>query len=73
METKKWYLSKGVWAGIVGVIVTIYITVQEWLAGGCVTGEGFCANLPAIPEQVLAFLIAAGVYSRATAKTKLTK
>ena len=59
LETKKWYLSKGVWTGIVTGLLGIYATVQP------------AAGLPAIPEWLFAFLGGLGIYSRVVADTKV--
>ena len=55
--TKPWYLSKTIWAGIVGVLIVAYNAAS--------TSFG----LPAIPEWVFALLGAFGIYSRTTATT----
>jgi hypothetical protein len=57
--TKKWYLSKTVWAGVVAVLVAGYNAAAAQF------------GLPAIPEFVFAILGAFGVYGRATATTSL--
>ena len=54
-DTKKWYLSKGIWASIVTGLMGIYMTVQP------------VAGLPAVPEWIFAILGAMGLYARATA------
>lgn len=59
MESKKWYLSKTVWSGIVAVIVAAY--------NAAASSFGF----PAIPEFVFAVLGAFGIYSRVTATTTI--
>ena len=59
VETKKWYLSKGVWTGIATGLLGIYATVQVY------------AGFPAIPEWVFALLGGLGIYSRIVADTKI--
>lgn len=56
VDSKKWYLSKGVWTGVVTGLLGIYLSIP---------------NLPAVPEWVFALLGALGVYSRVTAETKI--
>lgn len=58
-ETKKWYLSKGIWTGIVTALLGIYGTLSIQL------------HLPIIPEWIFAILGAMGIYTRATAKKKI--
>jgi hypothetical protein len=57
METKAWYKSKTIWAGIVAVLIAGYNTASASF------------GLPAIPEFVFALLGAFGVYTRTTANT----
>lgn len=59
MDTKPWYKSKGIWTGIVTVLVASYATAAAQF------------HLPAIPEFLFALLGAAGIYTRATAETKI--
>lgn len=59
VDTKKWYLSKGVWTGVVTGLMGIYLSLSPQL------------NLPAVPEWIIALLGALGVYSRVTAETKI--
>ena len=63
METKPWYQSKTIWAGILAVLFAAY--------------DAFRANLgpafPAIPEFVYGLLGALGIYGRASATTTVTK
>jgi hypothetical protein len=59
MDTKKWYLSKGVWTGVVTAVVGLYLTLVPQL------------HLPAIPEWIFALLGALGVYSRVTATSTI--
>lgn len=60
-ETKKWYLSKNIWTGIVSVLVGLYSLVAANL------GPAFGFVLPIIPEWVFVILGALGIYTRATA------
>ena len=55
--SKPWYLSKGVWAGVVAVLIATY--------------NALSANfgLPVIPDWVFGMLDATGIYSRVTATT----
>jgi len=59
MEDKKWYQSKAIWAGIVGVVIVAYNTLSTSL------------GWPAIPEFVYAILGAFGIYSRTVANTTI--
>ncbi len=58
-DTKKWWASKGVWAGIITGLLGIYATLQP------------VAHLPAIPEWIFALLGGIGVYTRATATKQI--
>ena len=65
--TKKWYLSKTVWAGIVTFIIGVY-----YLAIPCFALFG--VNLPPIPQEVLGALALLGigvVHGRTTATTTI--
>ena len=66
-ETKKWWKSKTVLTGIVTVLVGTY----ESIAVSVAPDMGW--NLPAIPPMVFTVLGAIGIYTRAVAKTTLTK
>jgi hypothetical protein len=57
MESKKWYLSKTIWTGVVAVVLAAYSTASS------------AFGLPAVPEWVFGILGAFGVYSRATTTT----
>ena len=57
MDSKKWFLSKTIWTGIVAVVLAGYSTASAQF------------GLPAVPEWVFAILGAFGIYSRAAAKT----
>lgn len=61
MDTKKWFLSKTIWAGVVAVLVAGYNTASSQF------------GIPAIPEFVYAILGALGIYGRATASGPVTK
>lgn len=54
-DTKKWWLSKGIWTAVVTGLMGIYMTVQP------------IAGLPAVPEWVFAILGGLGLYSRVVA------
>jgi hypothetical protein len=58
-DTKKWYLSKGIWAGVVTALMGLYLSLAPQL------------HLPAVPEWIFSILGVLGVYSRATAETKV--
>lgn len=58
-DTKKWYLSKGVWVGVVTSVMGLYLSLAPQL------------HLPAVPEWIFALLGALGVYSRVSADTKI--
>lgn len=55
MESKKWYLSKTVWAGVVAVVIAAYNSASVQF------------GLPAIPDFVYGILGALGVWGRASA------
>ena len=59
MESKAWYKSKTVWAGIVSVALAAYATAA--------TQFGW----PPIPEWVFGILASLGIYSRVTANTTI--
>lgn len=67
MDEKKWWKSKGIWTGVVTVIIAAYETAQKALA------PQFGWNLPEIPAFVYAVLGTLGIYTRAIADTKITK
>jgi hypothetical protein len=57
METKSWWRSKTIWAGVVAVILAGYGTAATQF------------GLPPVPEWIFALLGALGVYGRTTANT----
>lgn len=63
METKKWYQSKTVWAGLIAVAVATYNTFRLNLTAQ------FGTALPEIPEFVFGILGFLGLYGRTTATT----
>lgn len=65
VENKKWYASKGVWTGIVTILVAGYESARATLA----PAMGW--QLPEIPPITFTLLGAMGVYSRAVAKSKI--
>lgn len=65
MDTKKWYQSKTVWAGVVAVLVSLYNAVGSNLA------PALGHALPAIPDWIFTLLGALGIYGRVTADTKI--
>lgn len=67
METKKWWKSKGVWTGIVTVLVGGYEATRSQLA------PQFGYSLPEIPSFLYMVLGSLGVYSRVTAAKTITK
>ena len=72
METKPWYMSKAIWAGIASIIILVYNALVTGLSSGCGAEEGICINLPNIPAFVLGILAALGIYGRGSATTKVT-
>lgn len=58
-DSKKWYQSKGVWAGVITGLLGIYGTLQPGL------------HFPVIPEWVFALLGGLGIYARATADKQI--
>lgn len=69
MDSKKWWQSKTILAGIVTILIVVYGAVSESLAGQCGVEGSFCVNLPAIPEWVFGVLATFGIYGRAKATT----
>lgn len=59
MGTKPWYQSKTIWATFVTALIGVYNAV------------GGVKGLPPIPDWVFTLLGAIGLYSRATADTKI--
>jgi len=71
--SKKWYKSKAMWAGIVGVLTAVYNALVTSLGANCGVEGALCIVLPAIPDWVFGVLAALGVYGRGSATTKITK
>ena len=65
MDTKKWYLSKGIWAGIITAVVGAGTAICQLF--------GLDLNSNAIFGVVVTILGALGLYSRATADSKIVK
>lgn len=61
METKPWYQSKNIWAGVVTALIGVYLSLAPQF------------HWPAIPEWIFTILGAIGIYTRATATTTITK
>jgi uncharacterized sodium:solute symporter family permease YidK len=59
MDTKPWYKSKTILSAIVAALIGLYNTFVA------------VKGLPVIPDWVFTILAAVGVYSRATADTKI--
>ena len=59
MESKSWWKSKAIWAGIVTALIAAYNSLSGQF------------SLPVIPEFVYGILAAFGIYSRAVAKTAI--
>ncbi len=57
MDSKNWWKSKTVWAGIIAVFVAAYNSASAQF------------GLPGIPDFVFGILGALGVYGRTTATT----
>lgn len=74
MDSKKWYLSKGIWAGVATTLLSMYDAAAVGLASGCADiPVGLCFHLPLVPTWVIGGLALVGIHARATAKTTLTK
>lgn len=58
-DKKKWYKSKTIWTGVVAVLLAAYSTASASF------------GLPPVPEWVFAILGTLGIYTRATATTKI--
>ena len=63
MESKKWYASKAVWAGIITVVLATLTAVDQAFGTQIMTSP--------IVSVVLAMLGALGVYGRVTANSKI--
>lgn len=61
MEGKKWYKSKGMWTGVVTVLISTYEGIQLFVA------PQLGWELPNIPPVVYTILGAFGIYARKTA------
>lgn len=59
-DSKKWYASKTIWAGVVAVLIAAYNTGS--------TSFGW----PPVPDWVFTLLGAIGIYGRKTADTKIS-
>ena len=59
MDSKPWYQSKTIWAGVVTGIIGIYNSIA--------TAKGW----PPVPDWVYSILAGMGVYSRASATTTI--
>ncbi len=66
METKRWFKSKTIWSDIATVAVSIVGLVDVHFTGGKI------ATSP-IYQMVLAILGGAGIYTRSTATTTITR
>lgn len=62
-DTKKWYQSKGVWAGLVTILTGILAFADQYF-GTHITTSPYYAT-------AITFLGAMGLYSRVTADTKI--
>jgi hypothetical protein len=62
MPTKPWYQSKGVWAGVIGLLVVIWNAIPAFFPAG---------HLPPIPEWILGVLASIGLYGRVSATTAI--
>jgi len=67
VDKKQWYLSKGIWTGVVTAVIGTYEVVKLNVA----PQMGWA--LPEIPPIVFTFLGALGVYARATATKQIGK
>lgn len=63
MDSKKWYLSKGMWAGIITALIGAATSIAQ------VFGIDLASN--AIFGIIITILGALGLYARATANTTL--
>ena len=65
MESKKWYQSKGIVAGLLAIAVQVYAFVQA----------NFAPGLPIPPEgavdSIMAILIGIGIFGRVTATSTI--
>lgn len=66
MPSKPWYTSKGMWAGIVGILMGIVGFVDVNFTHGAIASSPYFS-------MAVAFLGAMGLYSRGTATTTISK
>ena len=66
MDSKKWYQSKGVWTGVLTVVIGTYEGVRMTLA------PQFGWTIPEIPPFVYTILGTLGIYSRVVANSKIS-
>lgn len=65
MEEKKWWKSKGVWTGIVTVVIGALYAIDLQFGTAITLSPAF--------GVVISILGALGIYSRTTANTVITK
>lgn len=58
-DSKKWYTSKTIWAGIVAILIAAYNTGSSSF------------GWPPVPDWVFTLLGAIGIYGRKTAETTI--
>ena len=63
MDSKKWYLSKGVWAGIITALIGAGTAIAKLF--------GIDLNTNSIFGVIITILGALGLYSRVTADTTI--
>ena len=62
MDKKAWYKSKGIWTGIITILIALY-NLSIKLGSGC----------PPIYDEIYIILGVLGIYSRKQAHTKIGK
>jgi hypothetical protein len=67
-KPKSWYKSKGVWAGIIIVIVNVWDNMLVPFSS-----QYFSIILPNIPAWIYSMLAALGIYGRVSASTNIGK
>lgn len=67
MVSKPWYMSKAVWAAIIGIIVAAFNAFNADLA------PLIGITLPNIPEWIFGILSALGLWGRVTATSTITR
>lgn len=63
MNSKKWYKSKAIWAGVIGVVVATLTAVDQQFGTGIMSSK--------IAAIILSVTSTLGIYGRTVAKTEI--